>query len=78
MHSRVSQIGFWQHSKVFNKVFWSTFVLVAFCTISVAVVYWIWDHPYGTNWDEARYINRAYRDVAFSKTEVYFNCFRVW
>lgn len=76
MHSRVSQIGFWQHSKVFNRVFWSTFGLVAFCTISIAVVHWIWDHPYGTNWDEARYINRAYRDVAFFQDGGLFQLFQ--
>lgn len=65
MFSRVSQIGLWNHSRAFGKAFWYTFGFLTFCVISVAVIFWIWSHPYGTNWDEARYINRAYRDVAF-------------
>lgn len=51
--------------KAFGERFWSAFALVTLSTITVAAIFWILDHPYGTNWDEARYINRAYRDVAF-------------
>lgn len=50
--------------KAFGEKFW---IFLAFCTLivlTIAGTFWIFAHPYGTNWDEARYINRIYRDVA--------------
>lgn len=53
-----------QSTKVFRQEFWIAFALLALSTITITSLFWIVAHPYGTNWDEARYINRAYRDVA--------------
>lgn len=54
-----------QSAKAFTQEFWLAFALLTISTITIAAVFWIFAHPYGTTWDEARYINRAYRDVAF-------------
>ncbi|MCA1994815.1 MAG: glycosyltransferase family 39 protein, partial [Coleofasciculus sp. S288] len=53
-----------QSTKVFRQEFWIALALLTVTTITIAAVFWIVAHPYGTNWDEARYINRAYKDVA--------------
>lgn len=53
-----------QPAKAFGQRFWIGLALLSAAIITIAAVFWIFDHPYGTNWDEARYINRAYRDVA--------------
>lgn len=51
--------------KAFGQRTWLGFALFAVVAISIAAIFWIFAHPYSTNWDEARYINRAYRDVVF-------------
>lgn len=56
-----------QPTKVFNQKFWIAFALLTISTVTIAAFFWIQAHAYGTNWDEARYINRAYRDVAVFK-----------
>ncbi|MBW4520381.1 MAG: glycosyltransferase family 39 protein [Scytolyngbya sp. HA4215-MV1] len=50
-------------SKAFGTAFWLGFALVALVGVTIAALFWIFDHPFGTNWDEARYINNAYKDV---------------
>ncbi len=49
-----------------NSPYWTRYwvglaVLIA-GGVAIAAGFWIAAHPYGTNWDEARYINRAVRD----------------
>ncbi|MBE9178907.1 glycosyltransferase family 39 protein, partial [Oculatella sp. LEGE 06141] len=44
--------------------FWLIFTCSVACIITVAAVFWILDHPYASNWDEARYVNQSYQDVA--------------
>ncbi len=44
---------------------WVGFAIGVTIAIALAATFWILDHPFGTTWDEARYINRANRDVAF-------------
>lgn len=50
-------------AKAFDTRFWLGFALVALVAVTIAALFWIFDHPFGTNWDEARYINYAYKDV---------------
>lgn len=52
-------------AKVFSQRLWIGVTLLTVVALAIAATFWIFEHPYGTNWDEARYINRAYRDVAF-------------
>ncbi|NER80575.1 MAG: glycosyltransferase family 39 protein [Leptolyngbya sp. SIO1D8] len=42
---------------------WQLIVLVAMVALTIAAIAWIMAHPFGTNWDEASYINHAYQDV---------------
>lgn len=51
--------------KTFDDKFWISLVFLTLTAVTIAAVFWIFAHPYGTNWDEARYINRIYRDVTF-------------
>ncbi|MGA9379194.1 MAG: glycosyltransferase family 39 protein [Phormidium sp.] len=51
--------------KAFGEKFWIFLAFLSLTAVTIAAVFWIFAHPYGTNWDEARYINRIYRDVAF-------------
>jgi Dolichyl-phosphate-mannose-protein mannosyltransferase len=44
---------------------WIGFGIAVIVAIAIAASFWIMDHPFGTTWDEARYLNRAHRDVAF-------------
>lgn len=42
---------------------WLLFTGVLVLLILVAAIRWIFDHPYGTSWDEALYLNGALRDI---------------
>lgn len=57
-------LGTQQLDKAFGKQFWTIFAGLVVSLVAISAVFWVMSHPYGTNWDEARYINRAYRDVA--------------
>lgn len=48
----------------FEQKYWLLLTAIAIAAITIAAIFWILAHPYGTNWDEANYINRAYRDIA--------------
>ncbi|HEY9644834.1 MAG TPA: glycosyltransferase family 39 protein [Chroococcidiopsis sp.] len=61
--SRDYRPPYWQTQKAFGAWFWSIFALLAIAIVSVVAMSWISAHPYGTNYDEANYINRAYQDV---------------
>lgn len=48
--------------------FWLGFALIALVAATIAALFWVLDHPFGTNWDEARYINNALKDVSNLRT----------
>jgi len=56
-------------SKAFAQKLWVGLAIVVAAVIAIAALFWIADHPFGTNWDEGRYINRAYRDVFFFRKQ---------
>jgi hypothetical protein len=49
-------------TKLAKQQIWLVLTLVVIGLVSSLAVLWIFYHPYGVNWDEANYINRAYRD----------------
>lgn len=53
-----------QPTKAFGQKFWLGLALLTVTAIAIASLFWLGAHPFSTNWDEGRYINRAYRDVA--------------
>lgn len=59
---KVRPLGLGTFSKSQESV-WPTLTLVAVIVVTIAAVFWILSHPFGVNWDEARYVNRSYRDV---------------
>ncbi|MEO0756097.1 MAG: glycosyltransferase family 39 protein [Cyanobacteria bacterium J06648_16] len=48
-------------SKVGQRL-WSIFAFSIFVVTTIAVVSWILQHPFGTNWDETNYINQIVQD----------------
>lgn len=48
--------------KVVGQRFWPSLAAGVFTIITVAAVFWIVQHPFGTNWDEANYLNQAILD----------------
>ena len=63
--SSVSTYQSWirQSAKVIRREFWIALAFLTLSTISITAVFWIFAHPYGTNWDETQSINRVYRDA---------------
>jgi 4-amino-4-deoxy-L-arabinose transferase-like glycosyltransferase len=63
--SSVSTYQSWirQSVKVIRREFWIALAFLTLSTISIAAVFWIFAHSYGTNWDETQSINRVYRDA---------------
>ncbi|MEM8614991.1 MAG: hypothetical protein AAGF93_23500, partial [Cyanobacteria bacterium P01_H01_bin.105] len=61
--SSIDSIG-----KVYSKYesigqrLWLFIALGIFAAVTGVVVWWIFQHPFGTNWDEANYINQAIQD----------------
>ena len=41
---------------------WPSVAVGLFAVITPVAIWWILQHPFGTNWDEANYINQAIRD----------------
>ena len=58
----------WASSKrsltVVGQRFWPFLAASVFTVITVTAVFWIVQHPFGTNWDEANYLNQAILDRA--------------
>lgn len=50
-------------TKFSTPTLWIVLASLLVGTATMGSVVWIFDHPYGTWWDEAGYINRAYLDV---------------
>lgn len=59
--SKTKVLGF--PYKAFGVGFWTGLAVVFFVTLTVAAVFWMSAHPYGTNWDETNYLNRMVRDM---------------
>ncbi|OKH40174.1 hypothetical protein NIES2119_04450 [[Phormidium ambiguum] IAM M-71] len=49
--------------KTFGEKLWIFLAFLTLSVVTIAAIFWIFAHPYGTNWDESRYVNRIYRDV---------------
>lgn len=54
-------------SEAFARRFRLIFTVLTVASVLAASTIWILDHPYGTGWDEAQYINCAHHDVAAVK-----------
>lgn len=50
-------------AKTFAEKIWIFLAFLTLSAVTIAAFFWIFAHPYGTNWDESRYVNRIYRDV---------------
>lgn len=57
---------------IFQEKFWILLAFLTISTITIAAVFWIFAHPYSTNWDEAKYFDRVYKDAtAFEKGGIF-------
>ncbi len=52
----------WDEASTSHTTFWIALMLLVAGAITIGALFWIADHPYGTWYDEARHIDRAYLD----------------
>lgn len=59
--SQISSKHGWQRSAV-GQHFWPCMAGLIFAVITLVAGWWMLQHPFGTNWDEANYLNHVIQD----------------